>query len=97
MTTRRWIWSLLLAGALSACSPQVQEPDAVGLASPEAIVLSISTVDPEESLALYEYDPSAPPDIQEDRRWEEDGATWIDFNFASPMGDPGGRVPASQI
>jgi dienelactone hydrolase len=91
---RCWIWFIILAGVLSACSPQVEGPEVVGPASPEAIALSLSTVDPEESLYLFEYDSTAPLDIQEERRWEEDGATWIDFTYASPVGGPGGRVPA---
>jgi dienelactone hydrolase len=88
------IWGLILAGALCACSPQVQGPDAVGPASPEAVALSLSTVDPEEILALFEYDRDAPLDIQEERRWQEAGAVWIDFTYASPMG---GRVPARLV
>jgi dienelactone hydrolase len=89
-----WLWVLILAGVLSACSPDVQAPEAVGPASPEAVALSLSTVDPEESLALFEYDRAAPLDIQEGRRWQEDGAVWIDFNYASPKG---GRVPARLV
>ena len=94
MNRRSWIGGLILVGILSACSSQVQAPDAVGPASPDAVALSLSTVDPEESLALFEYDRNAPLDIQEERRWEEDGATWIDFTYASPMG---GRVPARLV
>jgi dienelactone hydrolase len=75
----------------------MQGPEAVGLASPEAVALSLSTVDAEDSLALFEYDPTAPLDIQEDRRWQEDGATWIDFTYASPVMGPGVRVPARLV
>ena len=94
MIRKYWVGGLILAGILSACSPQVQAPDAIGPASPDAVALSLSTVDPEESLALFEYDQAAPLDIREERRWEEDGATWIDFTYASPMG---GRVPARLV
>jgi dienelactone hydrolase len=69
----------------------------VGSASPEAIALSLSTVNPEESRDLFEYDPTAPLDIQEERRWVEDGATWIDFTYASPVEGPGVRVPARLV
>jgi dienelactone hydrolase len=91
---RGLIWVSILAAALNACSPKVQALDAVGSASPDAVALSLSTVDPEESLALFEYDRYAPMDIQEERRWQEDGAVWIDFSYASPMG---GRVPARLV
>jgi hypothetical protein len=33
---------------------------------------------------LFDYDHATPLDIQEQRRWQEDGAIWIDFTFASP-------------
>jgi cephalosporin-C deacetylase-like acetyl esterase len=66
----------------------------VGPASPEAVALSLATVNPEEHLNLFEYDRTAPMDIQEQRRWQEDDATWIDFTYASPMG---GRVPARLV
>jgi dienelactone hydrolase len=89
-----WLWVLALGGVLSACSPKVQAPDAVGPASPESVALSLSTVNPEDSLALFEYDRTAPLDIQEERRWQEDGSLWIDFTFASPKG---GRVPARLV
>jgi dienelactone hydrolase len=89
-----WLWGLVMAGALSACGSAVQAPDAVGPGSPEAIALSLSTADPEDSLDLFEYDRSAPLDIREERRWQEDRATWIDFTYASPMG---GRVPARLV
>jgi cephalosporin-C deacetylase-like acetyl esterase len=94
MKHRFWIGVLLLAGALSACSSEVQAPDAVGPASPEAVALSLSTVDPAESLGLFEYDHTSPLDIQEERRWQQDGAQWIDFTYASPLG---GRVPARLV
>jgi dienelactone hydrolase len=94
MKARCWLWGFILAGALSACSPEVRAPDAVGPASPEAVALSLSTVDAEDNLALFEYDRSIPLDIQEERRWQEDGTVWIDFTYASPMG---GRVPARLV
>jgi dienelactone hydrolase len=94
MKRRWWMWGLILTGALSACGPKVQAPDAVGPASPDAVALSLSTVDPEESLALFEYDRTAPLDIQEERRWQEDATVWIDFTYASPKG---GRVPARMV
>lgn len=94
MKARIWIGVFILAVSLSACSPEVQAPEAVGTAAPEAVALSLSTVDPEESLALFEYDRAAPLDIQEQRRWQEDGATWIDFTYLSPKG---GRVPARLV
>ncbi|MGD8634342.1 MAG: hypothetical protein PVF85_12270 [Anaerolineales bacterium] len=66
----------VLAGVLSACSPEVQ--------APEAVALSLSAVDPQDQLAFFDYDHAAPLDIQEQRRWQEDGAIWIDFTYASP-------------
>ena len=41
---------------------------------------------------LFAYDATAPLDIQEEKRWHEDGVTITDFNYASPRG---GRVPAT--
>jgi dienelactone hydrolase len=77
---------IVLIFMLSGCKPGVEAPAVEEIASPEAVALSLSTVDPEESLHLFEYDRQAPLDIRETRRWHEGGATWIDFTYASPQG-----------
>lgn len=77
---------IVLIYLLSGCKAGVEAPAVEEIASPEAVALSLSTVDPEESLHLFEYDRQAPLDIQETRRWHEEGATWIDFTYASPKG-----------
>jgi dienelactone hydrolase len=80
-----WLIPLLF---LASCKPAAQALEATGIASPEAVALSLSTVDPEDSLHLFDYDRDAPLDIQEDNRWHEGNATWIDFTYASPRGGP---------
>jgi len=94
MRARRWFWVFILAGTLSACSTGVEAPEATGPASAEQVALSLAAVDPESSLALFEYDSAAPLDIQEEQRWQEKGSLWIDFTYASPVG---GRVPARLV
>ncbi len=91
---RACVWLLGWAALLSACNPAVESPAAEGVASPQAVALSLSTVDPQESLALFEYNRQAPLELQEERRWRQDQSTWIDFNYASPNG---GRVPARMV
>ena len=93
---KRLIISLtfLILGFLSACKSEVIPPEVTELSSPEAVALSLSTVNPDEQIYLFDYDPDAPLDIQEERRWHESRATWIDFTYASPKG---GRVPARLV
>jgi dienelactone hydrolase len=90
----RYLFLLILSCLLPGCGTDTKAPEATGIASPEAVALSLSTVDPEHSLQLFSYDPTAPLDIQEDRRWHEGDATWIDFTYASPKG---GRVPTRLV
>ena len=86
---------------LTSCDPGVSAPPAAVAASSDAVARSLSTVDPEDSLHLFEYDRQAPLDIQETRRWQEGNATWIDFTYASTGGErvdarlviPDGRGP----
>ena len=68
-----WITVLSL---LAGCKPAVAAPETQGASSPEAVALSLSMVDPEESLHLFDYERQAPPDIQETCHWHEGGATW---------------------
>jgi len=79
---------------LSSCKPGIETPEAIGSASPEAVAKSLSTIDPEDSIHLFAYDQDAPLDIQEEKRWHEGNATWIDFTYSSPKG---GRVPARLV
>jgi dienelactone hydrolase len=79
---------------LTGCKPDVGAPPAAEAASPEAVAVSLSTVNPEDSLHLFEYDRQAPLDIQETRRWQEGNATWIDFTYASTGGE---RVDARLV
>jgi dienelactone hydrolase len=90
----RFLFLLSFACVLGSCTAKVTTPIAEGPAAPEAIALSLSTVDPEESLSLFEYDREMPLDIREENRWHENNATWIDFTYASPHG---GRVPARLV
>jgi len=94
MTRSHLPYLLIFLIFLTSCTAGVEGPEATGFASPEAVELSLSTVDSNESLYLFEYDQTAPLDIQEDRRWNEDDSTWIDFTYASPKG---GRVPARLV
>ena len=94
MTRYSLLYLVAVLCLLAGCKPAVAAPEALGAASPEAVALSLSTVNPEESLHLFDYDRQAPLDIQETRRWHEDGATWIDFTYASPKG---GRVDARLV
>jgi len=94
MSKNRILISFFLLLLLSGCDEEITDPQPVGIASHESVALSLSTVDPEESLHLFEYDRTAPLDIQEEKRWREDNATWIDFTFASPNG---GRVSARLV
>ena len=87
------LWTILLF-SLNGCKNEVLPPEATGVASPEAVALSLSTVISEESLHLFEYDKDAPLDIQEEKRWHEYNAEWIDFSYESPMG---GRADARLI
>ena len=41
----------------------------------EEVSLSLATVDPGESLHLFDYDQQAPLDVQEEARWRESDAT----------------------
>jgi hypothetical protein len=87
------MWAILLL-FLGGCKTELPPPEATDMASPEAVALSLSTVDPEESLHLFEYDQETPLDIQEEARWQEYNAEWIDFTYESPMG---GRVDARLV
>ncbi len=90
-----WITSLiLLSFSLGACQAAVEPPQPTGIAAPEIVQASLASVEFEESLHLFDYDPDLPLDITEDERWQEDRQTWIDFTYASPMG---GRVPARLV
>ena len=71
----RYLFLFALIGLLTACKTGVATPDVGEFASPEAVALSLSTVDSEESLPLFEYDRAAPLGIQEDRRWRDGNAT----------------------
>ncbi|MGD8822929.1 MAG: prolyl oligopeptidase family serine peptidase [Anaerolineales bacterium] len=91
----RWIFAIILVSlAMNACQAGVVPPEQVGIAAPELIQASLASVDAQDSLPLFEYDRSFPLDIIEDERWQQDGQTWIDFSYASPMG---GRVPARLV
>lgn len=83
-----------LLGTITACKTGVAAPEATGIASPDAVTLSLATVNPEEYLHLFDYDRDIPFDIQEENRWHEGNATWIDFTFVSPKG---GRVQARKV
>jgi dienelactone hydrolase len=78
---------------LSACQVQLKPirstPD--DSSTTEAVQRSLSTVDAEEHLYLFEYDRNAPLEVVYQTQWEERGETWKDFTYASPLG---GRVPA---
>jgi dienelactone hydrolase len=92
---RIWIVSLiLLSFSLGACRADVEPPQPIGIAAPEVIQASLASVEAEDSMHLFDYDPDLPLDIIEVNRWQEDGQTWIDFTYASPMG---GRVPARLV
>jgi dienelactone hydrolase len=82
---------IICAFLLIACQTSITSPQPVGYASPDALAKSLATVDPSDHLHLFEYDTQQPLDIQEERRWQENGVTWIDFSYASPKG---GRVPS---
>ena len=94
MVKHKVIFFILIIGVVSGCSSTSKDPEAFGFSSPEAVALSLSTVAPEDSLHLFDYDRSAPLDILEEQRWKEDDSTWIDFTYASPKG---GRVPARLV
>jgi dienelactone hydrolase len=81
---------LMMAG----CKTGAPAPEATGIASSQAVALSLATVDPEDSLHLFDYDQDESADIQELKRWHEGGATWVDFTYASPKG---GRVQARKV
>ena len=93
-TRLQFLYLLVIFCLLISCDTGERAPEATGIASPEAVARSLSTVDPEQSLHLFKYDRQAPLDIQEDRRWHEGKTTWIDFTYASPKG---GRVPARLV
>ncbi len=79
---------------VAACRPTPLPPEPTGVASEAAVLRSLHTVDPERSLALFDYDRSQPVDIHEQDRWVEDGIAWMDFSYESPLG---GRVPARTL
>ena len=94
MSSLQTICFLNLIFLITGSKANVPIPEAKVVASPVAVRLSLSTVNPEESLHLFEYDLQAPLDIKETRRWHEGNATWIDFTYASPRG---GRVDARLV
>ena len=91
--SKKIIFPIIIA-LLTGCVVQTKQPEAIAVASPESVALSLSTVDPEDSIHLFDYDANAPLDIREEQRWWEDDSTWIDFTYASPNG---GRVPARLV
>jgi dienelactone hydrolase len=90
---KSWFYGSLIL-ILVGCNGGVATPEAIGIASPQAVELSLSTVDPEQNIHLFDYDKNESVDIQEQNRWHEDNATWIDFTYASPKG---GQVQARKI
>ena len=88
----RFIFVLLLACV--GCTAGVPGPEPTRNSSPEAVRLSLETIEPEQSLAFFSYDEQAPFDLQDEFRRELDGMLLIDFTYASPKG---GRVPARLI
>jgi dienelactone hydrolase len=78
---------------LAACqgSSTLEGPEPGSSSTLEAVQRSLSTVDPDEHLHLFEYDRTAPLDVTYQAQWEEGRSTWLDFTYASPLG---GRVPA---
>jgi hypothetical protein len=91
ITRTATILILSLMILLFGCARETEKPVGSGISAPEAVALSLSTVNPEDSLYLFDYDRDAPIDIQEEETWREGKATWIKFSYASPMG---GRVDA---
>ena len=79
---------------LSACaSPaRIASPDVIDTWQPPEGVEATPPLSCGEIGGLFAYDATAPLDIQEEKRWHEDGVTITDFNYASPRG---GRVPAT--
>jgi dienelactone hydrolase len=93
MKLRLTIVPVLALMLMTACqsSSTLQGPEPGGSSTPEAVQRSLSTVDPEEHLHLFDYDRIAPFDVVYQAQWKEGRSTWIDFTYASPLG---GRVPA---
>ena len=92
MTRATFFYWIAVLSLLAGCKPTAAAPETQGAASPEAVALSLSTVDPEESLHLFDFDRQAPLDIQETRRWHEDGersmgiCELLKSNFSIPEG-----------
>lgn len=88
-----YLWLLIVLSSLViGCTRSVNIPEETYQSAADLLSRSLATVDPEESLHLFTYDPDAPLDIQEVERWRTDHVTYIDLTYASPKG---GRVPAT--
>jgi predicted esterase len=93
MMMPKWLSFLILLPCLvTACAQDVVVPESTYQSASDLLSRSLSTVDPEESLPLFEYDWDAPLGIQEVKRWRQDGVNFIDLTYQSPRG---GRVPAT--
>jgi len=91
----RSIFFLLIAiGFLSACRSESGQSNYEPNLKYTPYVQSLTAVNPQDYLYLFDYDNQAPLDIQGTKQWQENGATWIDLSYASPHG---GRVPATLV
>jgi len=81
---------VVLSGCRSESGQSNYEPNL----KDEPYVESLPAINSQDYLYLFDYDAQAPLDIQETQRWQENGATWIELNYASPLG---GRVPATLV
>ncbi len=72
--------------SLSACSQlAIATPPDVEF---QDVSRSLSTVNPDEHLHLFEYDRSLPLDIQEIQSWRRNNVTVTELTYASPRGEP---------
>jgi dienelactone hydrolase len=62
--------------------------------SPEVVTKVLSTVNPETSLHLFDYDRDAPLDFRQEATAELSNGTLVSLSYLSPKG---GRVPAQMI
>jgi predicted esterase len=93
MMMPKWLWLLVvLPWLVTACAQDVAVPENTYQSASDLLSRSLSTVDPEESLPLFEYDRDAPLDIQEVKQWRQEGVSFVDLTYESPKG---GRVPAT--
>jgi dienelactone hydrolase len=78
--------SVPLLLSLSACSQlAIATPPDVEF---QDVSRSLSTVNPDDHLHLFEYDRSLPLDIQEVRSWRRNNVTVTELTYASPRGEP---------